>query len=70
MGKVSEISKTFAKTFVSLEHEDQEALTPNHFLVGSLNGRRPVGIIGTYEANSRIQRKLVQELSQHFGGAG
>nr|XP_044248645.1 uncharacterized protein LOC108069676 [Drosophila takahashii] len=28
-------------TFVSLDHDDQEALTPNHFLLGSSNGTKP-----------------------------
>lgn len=28
-------------TYVSLETEDQEAITPNHFLVGSSNGSKP-----------------------------
>lgn len=28
-------------TYVSLETEDQEAITPNHFLLGSSNGAKP-----------------------------
>lgn len=37
------IVNTRPLTFVSLEHEDDEALTPNHFLLGSSNGYKPPG---------------------------
>ena len=33
-------------TFVSLEHVDHEAITPNHFLLGSSNRAKPFAILG------------------------
>jgi transposase InsO family protein len=50
-------------TYVSLETPCDEALTPNHFLVGSSNGIREPG---EYKMELKKQWRIAQELTNHF----
>lgn len=53
-------------TFVAVETADDEALTPNHFLLGSSNGSKP---IGTFTDSNVLLRKnwmMAQQYSNHF----
>ena len=46
-------------TFVSLEHVDHEAITPNHFLLGSSNGAKPCN-------SEKIDYRINLRQSEHF----
>lgn len=50
-------------TFVSLESRDDEALTPNHLLIGSSGGQKPTG-----DPNSEIRQQWqqAQAFANHF----
>ncbi|XP_073841210.1 uncharacterized protein [Musca autumnalis] len=50
-------------TFVSLESEDDEALTPNHLLLGSSTGYKP---IFTKDTNLREKWNQVQAIANRF----
>ena len=47
-------------TFVSLEHVDQEAITPNHFLLGSSNRAKP------FCNPEKIDYRMNLRQSEHF----
>lgn len=53
-------------TFVSIESDDQEALTPNHFLLGSSNGEKPPGDFHANDINGRQVWKRSQALANEF----
>lgn len=53
-------------TFVSLETTDDEALTPNHFLLGSSNGRKPPGEFTEKDLVNRKNWRKSQMLANQF----
>lgn len=53
-------------THVSLEHEDDEALTPNHFLLGSSSGTKPLREFSDTSRCHRVSWKTIQILSDRF----
>ena len=53
-------------TFVSIEDIDDEALTPNHFLIGSSSGLKPVGISSPQDLLLRKQWRVSQHLINMF----
>lgn len=53
-------------THVSLDYADQEALTPNHFLLGSPNGAQIPGIFDQNDLLSRKHWRQSQVLADHF----
>lgn len=53
-------------TFVSIDSADQEALTPNHFLLGSSNGEKPPGEFGAENSNLRHAWRRSQALANEF----
>lgn len=53
-------------TFVSLESEDDEALTPNHFLLGSSSGSKPPGVFNQRDLVSRSNWRRSQYLANEF----
>ncbi|XP_037029336.1 uncharacterized protein LOC119069388 [Bradysia coprophila] len=52
-------------TYVALESADEEALTPNHILLGSSNGRKPLGEFPDKDL-ARNTYKAVQILANNF----
>lgn len=64
--EVERIINTRPLTHVSLEKEDEEALTPNHFLVGSSSGARPLGIFSDTDLILRKSWRIAQQLANHF----
>lgn len=50
-------------TFVSVEHEDDDAITPNHLLIGSCDGYKPFLDDG---GNLRQRWQQTQEFADHF----
>jgi len=53
-------------THVSLDPDDQEALTPNHFLIGQSSGSGDPGRNGTEERDLRAQWRKSQALANVF----
>lgn len=53
-------------TYVPLESEEDEALTPNHFILGSSNGMKPPGMFKTDGQYLRDQWKEVQRCTDIF----
>jgi len=53
-------------TFVSLDHKDDEALTPNHFLIGSSGGPAMFGSFSDKDLRSKKQWRYAQRLADHF----
>lgn len=53
-------------TYVSLEADDVEALTPNHFLLGSSDGSKPPGEFGESDLFLRKSWRKCQQLTNMF----
>ena len=53
-------------TYVPLDFEDQESLTPNHFLLGTSSQYQPSGEFSDNDLCSRKKWRLAQRLSEHF----
>ncbi|CAG7823464.1 unnamed protein product, partial [Allacma fusca] len=53
-------------THVSLDHNDDEALTPNHFLIGSSSGYQPLGEFGVFNFSLKKRWHLSQHLADLF----
>lgn len=53
-------------TFVPLANKDAEALTPNHFLLGSSNGTKPPGRYSEADLISRSTWRKSQYLANEF----
>ena len=53
-------------THVSLDHIDDEALTPNHFLIGSSSAALPPGQFHTTDISLKICWKAAQALADQF----
>lgn len=54
MTEVENIINSRPLTYVPIEHENMEALTPNHFLLGSSNGLKPLAL---YDDSSVVLRQ-------------
>jgi hypothetical protein len=53
-------------TFIPLDHDNDEALTPNHFLLGSSNGIKPPGVFESHGPILRSAWKENQRLTDLF----
>lgn len=53
-------------THVSVECGDEEALTPNHFLLGSSNGSKPLGVFTDADLILRKNWRKTQLLADNF----
>lgn len=53
-------------THVSLSQDEEEALTPNHFLLGSSNGLPKPGRFTDDDLSLRKQWRIAQRLTDHF----
>lgn len=53
-------------THVSIEPGDEEALTPNHFLIGSSNGSKPLGTFTDADLILRKNWRKTQLLADNF----
>ena len=53
-------------THVSTDYRDEEALTPNHFLLGRRNPNFPPDVINDKDLCSRKRWKHAQVMAQHF----
>ncbi|XP_037034300.1 uncharacterized protein LOC119073091 [Bradysia coprophila] len=65
MAEVENIVNSRPLTYVSLESDEDEALTPNHFLFGSSNALKPIGDTTPRDLNRNDWRAL-QEMTKHF----
>lgn len=63
MAEVEFIINCRPLTFVSLESCDDEALTPNHLLLGSSSGYRP---IDNQETDLRLRWRQTQQFANRF----
>lgn len=64
--EVEQIINSRPLTYVTLETLDDEALTPNHFLIGSSNGARPPGNFTDDDLLLRKNWRKSQQLANHF----
>lgn len=53
-------------THVAIESNDAEALTPNHFLIGSTSGVKPPSCFSSDEVVLRRNYKISQQLASFF----
>ncbi|XP_074029501.1 uncharacterized protein [Leptinotarsa decemlineata] len=53
-------------TYVSSDHQDVEALTPNHFLIGKSNEVNPLGISADTNSHLRKQWRVAQRYADLF----
>jgi len=53
-------------TFVSLDHHDEDALTPNHLLLGSSSPSSPPAIFEKPDLCHKKQWRAVQKTVDHF----
>lgn len=53
-------------TYVSLESADDEALTPNHFLLGSSNGRKPICRTTPRDLNQNDWKNIQEQTNQFW----
>jgi hypothetical protein len=53
-------------THVSIDPQDPEALTPNHFLMGRSSNLQPIGHFDQTELYGRKQWRIVQEMTNQF----
>ena len=63
MAEVEFIINSRPLTFVSLEAEDDEALTPNHLLLGSSSGLKPINF---QQADLRQRWHQTQTFAEQF----
>ncbi|XP_037047880.1 uncharacterized protein LOC119082466 [Bradysia coprophila] len=66
LAEVENIINSRPLTFVSIEPDDQEALTPNHFLKGSSNGNKPPGIFPPLPTTLRGNWRYAQQIANEF----
>lgn len=65
MAEVENIVNSRPLTYISLDHMDDEALTPNYFLFGSSNAMKPIGETMARDLN-RNDWRAIQEMTKHF----
>ncbi|XP_037042681.1 uncharacterized protein LOC119079015 [Bradysia coprophila] len=65
MAEVENIVNSRPLTYISLDSDSDEALTPNHFLFGSSNAMKPIGETTPRDLNRNDWRAL-QEMTKHF----
>lgn len=53
-------------TYIPIESENSEAITPNHFLLGSSSGAKPAGEFSDDVLVLRKNWKISQQIGQHF----
>ncbi|XP_044757790.1 uncharacterized protein LOC123315948 [Coccinella septempunctata] len=53
-------------TYISSSPEDEESLTPNHFLIGSSSILKPPGLFDGTKWNVRKQWLIAENLNEHF----
>lgn len=66
LAEVENIINSRPLTFVSIEPDDPEALTPNHFLLGSSNGHKPPGIFPPLPKTLRGNWRYAQQIADGF----
>jgi len=66
MAEVESLLNGRPLTHVSTDHRDEEALTPNHLLLGRGNPNVPSDVVNDRDLCSRKRWKHAQVMSQHF----
>ena len=64
--EVENIINSRRLTYISIQNENEEALTPNHFLLGSSNGSKPLALFS--DDNKVLRRNWLtsQQYTKHF----
>ena len=66
MAEVESLMNGRPLTHVSPDHRDEEALTPNHFLLGRRSPNLPPDVVSDKDVCSRRTWKHAQVMTQHF----
>lgn len=66
LAEVESLLNSRPLTHVSSDHQDEEALTPNHFLTGRANANLPVGVVSDRDLCSRKRWRHAQVMTNHF----
>ena len=66
MAEVESLMNGRPRTHVSTDSRDEEALTPNHFLLGRGNPNFPPDVVNAKDLCSRKRWKHAQVMTQHF----
>ena len=66
MAEVESLMNGRPLTHVSTDYRDEEALTPNHFLLGRRNPNLPPDVVSDKDLCSRRTWKHAQVMTQHF----
>jgi len=66
MAEVESLMNGRPLTHVSTDDSDEEALTPNHFLLGRGNPNFPPDVVNDKDLRSRKRWKQAQVMTQHF----
>ncbi len=64
--QVENIVNSRPLTYLSLDSADDEALTPNHFLFGSSNGRKPICTTSPKDLNRNDWRNIEEQTNQFW----
>lgn len=65
MSEVENIINSGPLTYIPIEWENQEGLTPNYFLIGSSNGIKPLAL---YDSDGAVLRECWLRCQQYWGG--
>lgn len=66
MAEVENIINSRPLTYMPVESEQAEALTPNHFLLGSSNGLKPTALYDNFSTTLKENWLISQQYAQHF----
>ncbi|XP_055909040.1 uncharacterized protein LOC129943877 [Eupeodes corollae] len=66
MLEVENIVNSRPLTYIPIDSENEEALTPNHFLLGSSNGMKPLVVFGDDVKVVRKNWQTSQQYADHF----